>query len=220
MHIEPGVVAPAKVMLANGAALLLIAYYAKDLIRRPQNILRTVIAALFFTLFMQSFHLSVGPSELHFVGAMVMYLTLGFIPTLLGFAAGLLLQATLFDPQDVLHLGVNSLTLILPLTIAHTTLGHKVRNSHHALRWADIVKLDAIYYTGVTAMVGFWLVIGGVETPFTAWITFATSYGVIVAIEPAISIACVRLLKRFESNAFIQSAFSVNSMHLADNNAG
>lgn len=215
MHIEPGVVAPAKIILANGAALLLIAYYAKDLIRQPQHILRTLIAALFFTLFMQSFHLPVGPSELHFIGAMVMYLTLGFIPTLLGFAAGLLLQATLFDPIDMQHLAVNSLTLILPLIALHTACGKLLHNGTASVSRMQILKLDAAYYAGVTAMVGFWLMLGETATPLAAWASFALSYAAIVAIEPFITYTSIQLLKRLEHHPVVEQGFAVKSLELA-----
>lgn len=214
MHIEPGVVAPAKVMIANVGAAAIFAYYATKLIKSPLDILRTLVAAVFFSLFMQSFHMSVGPSELHFVGGMALYLTLGFLPTMLGFAAGLLLQALLFDPQDMVHLAVNSLTLGLPLILTHFTLGRKLRDASKEVRWGEIVKLDAIYYTGVTAMVGFWLAVGQVETPFAAWATFALSYLSIVALEPVFTYVAVRALKRFEDNAIVDALFAVKPLKI------
>ena len=106
MHIEPGIIAQTKIVLANVVASGVLLAYAKELIKRPTDILRSVLAMVFFTLFMQSFHVSVGPSELHFVGAIAIYLTLGFIPTLIGFAAGLLLQGLLFAPSDLINLAV------------------------------------------------------------------------------------------------------------------
>ena len=212
MHIEPGVVAPAKVMMANVGAAAVFAYYATKLIKNPLDILRTVVAAIFFSLFMQSFHMSVGPSELHFVGGMALYLTLGFLPTMLGFAAGLLLQAVLFDPQDMVHLAVNSLTLGLPLILTHFTLGRKLRDASKEVRWGEIVKLDAIYYTGVTAMVGFWLAVGQVETPFAAWATFALSYLSVVALEPVFTYVAIRALKRFEDNTIVDAMFAVKAL--------
>src|SRR5207244_6248137 len=87
---------------------------------------RTLLAAVFFTLCMQAFHLKVGPSELHFVGAMPMYLAFGLVPTLLGFAAGLLLQGLLFEPADLVHLAVNTLSLAVPLLALHATLVRSV----------------------------------------------------------------------------------------------
>jgi len=212
MHIEPGYIAQAKLMLANTSALGVLAYYAKDLIARPTDVLRTLLAALFFSLFMQGFHLNVGPSELHFVGAMAIYLTLGFIPTLFGFALGLLLQGLVFEPTDLVHLAVNSLSLIVPLIAVHYTLGHKLRDATSGSRvnWLNIVKLDALYYAGVTAMVGFWLLVGEVATPFAAWAAFASSYLALVVVEPLFTYSLVKLLKRHESKPLVDTCFAVN----------
>ena len=217
MHIEPGLVAPAKVLIANVSALGLLGFYARGLIRQPADLIRTLLAALFFSVFMQGFHLSVGPSELHFVGAMAMYLTLGFLPTLYGFALGLLLQGLVFDPIDLPHLAVNSLSLILPLLAVHYGLGRRLRDAARGQRisWATILKLDAAYYTGVTLMVGFWLALADVATPFAAWATFAASYLAIVAIEPLVTYGALRLLKRYEDRPLVATCFSVGALRLA-----
>ncbi|NCA90299.1 MAG: cobalamin biosynthesis protein CbiM [Gammaproteobacteria bacterium] len=217
MHIEPGLVAPAKVLIANVSALGLLGFYARGLVRQPADLIRTLLAALFFSVFMQGFHLSVGPSELHFVGAMAMYLTLGFLPTLYGFALGLLLQGLIFDPIDLPHLAVNSLSLILPLLAVHYGLGRRLRDaaSDRRIGWATIVKLDAAYYTGVTLMVGFWLALADVATPFAAWATFAASYLAIVAIEPLVTYGALRLLKRYEGQPLVATCFSVGALRLA-----
>lgn len=221
MHIEPGYVAQAKVLAANAAAIGVLAWAFKEQVRRltgePWVIFKVLAAALFFSLFMQSFHMPVGPSELHFVGAMAIYLTLGFIPTLLGFALGLLLQGLLFEPADLVHLGVNSLTLIVPLITVHFATGRKLFDNalKERLSWGRILKLDAIYYSGLTAMVGFWLVIGDVPTPFTAWLSFATSYLAIVALEPLLTWAAVNGLKRFEDSALVSRLFVVNQLSVA-----
>ncbi|NOZ52993.1 MAG: energy-coupling factor ABC transporter permease [Gammaproteobacteria bacterium] len=218
MHIEPGLIAQTKVILANVSALGVLGYYAKDVLKQPADIVRTLLAALFFSLFMQSFHVSVGPSELHFVGAMVMYLTLGFLPTLLGFGLGLLLQGLLFDPMDLPHLAVNSLSLVLPLIAVHYTLGRKLRqiSKDHRLSWGAILKLDAMYYSGVTAMVGFWLLLADAATPFAAWAAFASSYLLIVAVEPVFTYGVVRLLKRYEHTRLVDLCFAVKPLRLVD----
>lgn len=217
MHIEPGLVAPAKVLIANVSALGLLGFYARGLISQPADLIRTLLAALFFSVFMQGFHLSVGPSELHFVGAMAMYLTLGFLPTLYGFALGLLLQGLVFDPIDLPHLAVNSLSLILPLLAVHYGLGRRLRDAARGQRisWATILKLDAAYYTGVTLMVGFWLALADVATPVAAWATFAASYLAIVAIEPLVTYGALRLLKRHEDRPLVATCFSVGALRLA-----
>lgn len=218
MHIEPGIIAQAKVVLANASAVGLVAYYARDLLRQPADIVRTLLAALFFSLFMQSFHVNVGPSELHFVGAMAIYLTLGFLPTLLGFAAGLLLQGLLFEPMDLPHLAVNSLSLIVPLIAVHYSVGRQLRAelAGRVVSWGAIVKLDAMYYAGVTAMVGFWLLAAEVATPLAAWAAFASSYLLIVICEPLFTLAVVRLLKRHENKRLIATCFNIQSLKLAN----
>ena len=52
-------------------------------------IVKIALAAVFFSLFMEAFHMPVGPSELHFVGASAVYFVFGFLPALFGFAIGL-----------------------------------------------------------------------------------------------------------------------------------
>lgn len=216
MHIEPGFVSAAKVMGANVAVVGLLFFYLKRLIRHPLDIIKVLLAAIFFSVFMQSFHMSIGPSELHFIGAMSIYLTLGFIPTMFGFALGLLLQGLLFEPMDLPHLAVNSLSLIVPLITVHYVAGRKLFDSSFKKRlsWPTVLKLDGIYYAGVTSMVGFWLFIGEVETPFSAWLVFASSYLAVVAVEPFISLLTVKMLKRYENSPAVKRLFIVNKLRL------
>ncbi len=212
MHIEPGFVSAAKVLGANVTVVGLLSFYLKNLIKQPMDIVKTLLAAVFFSVFMQSFHMNVGPSELHFIGAMSIYLTLGFIPTMFGFALGLLLQGLLFEPMDLPHLAVNSLSLIVPLITVHYIAGRKLFDGSFKKRlsWPAILKLDGIYYAGVTSMVGFWLLIGEVETPFSAWLAFASSYLAVVAVEPVVTLLTVKVLKRYEHTPVIRR-FSVVS---------
>ncbi|MBE7417667.1 MAG: energy-coupling factor ABC transporter permease [Ideonella sp.] len=205
MHIEPGVLVAAKVAGANVAALALVAAAAWLALRRPAQLLRALLAALFFTLCMQAFHLRVGPSELHFVGAMPMYLALGLVPTVLGFALGLLLQGLLFEPADLVHLAVNTLSLALPLLALHATLGRRLQRV--SLR--AVLKLDAAYYAGVTVMVGFWLSLGEVATPLADWLRFAASYLAVVAIEPAITVAVLLGVARLRARRWVAWCFDL-----------
>ena len=98
MHIEPGFVVQAKVVLANVAVVGVLGLYAKELMAKPQLIVKSLVAAVCFSLFMEAFHMQVGPSELHFLGAMPIYLILGFVPALFGFVLGLLFQGLLLHP--------------------------------------------------------------------------------------------------------------------------
>jgi ABC-type Co2+ transport system permease subunit len=208
MHIEPGILSGAKIAAANLSATALLAAQAPQLFRTPQHVLRTLLAALFFSVFMQSLHTPAGASELHFIGAMPIYLALGFVPTLLGFGLGLLLQGVLFEPTDLVHLGVNFLSLAVPLVALHATLGRR-RAAAAAPRVQSVLKLDAAYYAGVAAMVGFWLAIGEVATPFAAWASFAAAYLPVVLIEPVLTVAVVRVLQSQAHRPLVRLCFAV-----------
>ena len=179
MHIEIGIITPEKLAYA-AAATALLAAHALPLLKSPTTWLRTALAAFFFSALMQAWHLPVGPSELHMVGAMPIYLLFGFIPTLFGFGLGLLIQALVFEPQDMVHLAVNFLSLAAPLLVVHHSLGKKMQG----MTLANVLKLDAVYYAGVTLMVGFWLSISSVPAPVADWAMFAASYASLVVIEP------------------------------------
>ncbi len=221
MHIEPGYVAATKVAIANAGAIGVVLWGCKEQLGeffgRPWMPVKSLLAAAFFSLFMQSFHMPVGPSELHFVGAMAMYLTLGFTPTLIGFGIGLLFQGVMFEPGDLYHLGVNSLSLMVPLIAVHTLAGWRYfdQSLSERLSWARIVKLDAIYYAGVTGMVGFWLLIGDVPTPFAAWATFAGSYLAIVMVEPVITFLAVKGLKSIGDNELVAKLTAIRDLKIA-----
>ncbi len=202
MHIEPGYVASAKILAANAAAIALLGSQSVRLLKAPTQIFRSLLAAVFFTIAMQAFHLPVGPSELHFLGAMPLYLSLGFIPTLFGFAMGLLVQGLFFNPVDLAHLGVNFLSLALPLVLVHATFRQRL----DTMSLRSIMKLDAAYYTGVTLMVGFWLALSDLATPLSAWAAFAASYASIVAVEPVITLLVLQALARRQGSAPLRHA--------------
>jgi cobalt/nickel transport system permease protein len=196
MHIEPGQLAATTIFGANIAASTLLIRYTPTLLRQPALWLRTLLAAGFFSVLMQAYHLPVGPSELHLIGAMPIYLLFGFLPTLFGFALGLLAQGLIFEPQDLIHLGVNALSLMLPLAALHVSVGRRLGQAAREGNIAALLKLDAFYYTGVTLMVGFWLSQARVATPFAAWAHFAASYTSLVVLEPVLTYAALYMLAR------------------------
>lgn len=217
MHIEPGILAASKLVYANGAALATLAGHAGGYLKRPGDLVRTVLAAVFFSVFMEMFHMPVGPSELHFVGASAVYFLFGFLPTLFGFAIGLALQGLLFEPQDLVHLGVNSLSLMLPLVATHLAVGRHFYRGDDATRvaWKSVVKFDAAYYVGVTGMVGFWLAIGEEATPFPDWAVFALSYLPLVFIEPLFTTAVLKLLANVRDHRLVRAITTVAELRFA-----
>lgn len=207
MHIEPGVLDAAKVMSANAAALAALATYTPSLVRKPAELLKVGLAAAFFSVFMELYHAPVGPSELHFIGASAVYFTFGFLPTLFGFAIGLLFQGLLFEPQDLVHLGVNSLSLIVPLIAVHETVGKRFFAEGEAkakarikVTWRRIMAFDAAYYSGVVTMVGFWLLLGHEATPLADWALFAASYLPLVLCEPIFTWVALKAVDRLSAD--------------------
>lgn len=211
MHIEPGVLAAGKIVAANALAIGVMGVAALAGLRRPHRLLRTLLAAAFFTLCMQAFHLKVGPSELHFLGAMPIYLLFGLVPTLLGFALGLLAQGWLFEPADLLHLSVNTLSLAVPLLAVHAGLGRRLAR----VDLRTVLRLDASYYAGVTAMVGLWLASGEVATPWLDWLKFAASYLGVVALEPLLTIAVLGAARRGANERWAQVWFDPRHLRSA-----
>ena len=216
MHIEPGALNAAKVLYGHAAAIATLLVYAPRWITRLDQVAKTLLAAAFFSLFMQVYHTPVGVSELHFIGASAIYFIFGFLPTLFGFAIGLLLQGLVFEPQDLVHLGVNSLSLMLPLIAAHGLFGRRLFDSEsRRLNWQEVVRFDAVYYSGVVAMVGFWLAIGEEPLPLDNWLLFAASYAPLVFCEPLITCLAVRLLKRWPQSVLLQRLTCVGELRVA-----
>ncbi len=218
MHIEPGVLNASKVLYANVTAASTLAAYLPPLLRRPSEFVKIALAAVFFSLFMEMFHMPVGASELHFVGASAVYFVFGFLPALFGFAIGLLLQGLIFEPQDLVHLGVNSLSLMVPLIAVHALRGRHYfadRASKPRLSWAEIVKFDAAYYAGVVGMVGFWLALGNEVTPFSSWALFAVSYVPLVLCEPVFTFAVLKLLGRLDPANPLRKVTAVGALAFA-----
>lgn len=221
MHIEVGFVSTAKVVVANIGLIGILGYYAKEFIKTPSNIVKTLVATLFFSLFMQSFHAPVGVSELHFIGAMPIYMILGFIPTMFGFAFGLLFQGLVFDQMDLPHLAVNSLSLIIPLVSIHYLFGKKIfdKKLKERVDFKTILKYDTIFYTGVTLMVGFWILMGWIDglvgSSMAQFLTFMASYIAVVVFEPIFTLMILNIAKKYKNSSIIKNYTEIPKLVVA-----
>lgn len=216
MHIEPGIIDAARLGGANLTAAALLAAQAGGLLRQPRQMVKTVLAACLFSLLMQLWHLPVGPSELHLIGATTVYLLFGFVPTLLGFGLGLLLQGLLFEPQDLLHLGVNTLSLGLPLTAMQLSFGRRLFAVDYAERFTlmRVLRLDAVYYVGVAAMVGFWLAISQDQASLADWSRWALAYLPVFLSEAMLSFIAVTLIGRWHAQPLVQHYSQIGQLRL------
>lgn len=196
MHIEIGIIEPARAALADAAALGLVATQLPAVVRQPSNLPKVALSAVIFSVLMQAWHMPVGPSELHLVGATTVYILFGFAPAMLGFALGLLLQVLLFEPEDMAHLGVNALSLMLPMAAVHYSFGRRLFDARFQDRFslARVLRIDAIYYAGVSAMVGFWLLISTDSVALADWGAWVAAYLPVFMAEALLTFVTVTIL--------------------------
>jgi cobalt/nickel transport system permease protein len=205
MHIEIGIIEPLRISGANLAAAALVASQLPALIRVPTLGIRALAVGVGVAVLMQSWHLAVGPSELHLIGATTAYLLAGLPAAIVGFGLALLLQ-TLIEPQDMYHIGVNVLSLGLPLLAVHSSFGRKLFDAALGERFtmARVLRLDAVYYAGVASMVAFWLMISGRPMPVADWAAWAVAYLPVFAAEAMISFAVVWGLRQWRGGAYVR----------------
>jgi len=200
MHIEPGVVHGAKMVLAYGTAAGAAGYSAKliaeDLKNHPaaslvvRSVAATVAVLVFFELLP---HFPVGISEVHFILGTTLLLILGVAPAAVGLAAGLGIQGMFFAPTDLPMYFVNLTTVLVPLFGIHA-IARKALPKGVAfvdLKYADVLKLSAAYQGGVVAWVAFWAFYGqgaGVDT-MASVASFGLAYMMVILIEPLIDLA-------------------------------
>ncbi|MFK7793584.1 MAG: energy-coupling factor ABC transporter permease [Devosiaceae bacterium] len=200
MHIEPGVVDGAKLILSYATAAGasgLAAKMAWDTIKRDglasfgmRAAISTVAVFIFFEVF---FKYPVGVSEVHLILGATLYLVLGAGPAAIGLALGLLSQGVFFAPADLPQYAMNVTTLIVPLW-AVAELAKRIIPAGTAyvdLRYRDVLALSAMYQGGVIAWVAFWALYGqGFGAENLANISsFAMAYALVIVLEPLIDLA-------------------------------
>ena len=206
MHIEPGIVTGAKILVSYGTAaasatygLKLIADAAGE--KGPVSvILRAAIATVCVFVFFQVFpHVRVGVSEVHLILGSTLFLTLGAAPAAVGLALGLFLQGFFFEPIDLPQYGMNVTTLLVPLFLIDG-LARKIVSKGTAyvdLRYRQAFALSTAYQGGIVAWVAFWAILGnGFALANLAAIgTFGVAYMMVVMVEPLIDLAVLALAK-------------------------
>lgn len=196
MHIEPGVVDGAKMILSfatAAGAIGLAAKMAVDTIRRDggvsalvqRSVVTTALVFCFFEVFP---HYPVGVSEVHLILGSTLYLMFGGGPAAIGLAAGLLLQGTLFAPFDLPQYGINLTTLIVPLW-GMSLLARRIipaDTPYVDVSYRQVLALSVAYQGGIVAWVAFWAFYGqgfGAENLASVG-TFGAAYMTVVILEP------------------------------------
>lgn len=206
MHIEPGIVTGAKLLVgyATAAGALAVGYRlvaeALENSKAMQIVSRSVIStALVFSFFQLLPHPPVGVSEVHLILGSTLFLLFGPAAAVIGLALGLTMQGMLFAPWDLPQLGMNLTTLLVPLfaliPLARRMIPEGTRYAD--LSYREVLTLSATYQFGIVGWVTFWTLLAqGVSVATFASIgTFAAAYLAVILIEPLIDLAALGAAK-------------------------
>jgi ABC-type Co2+ transport system permease subunit len=206
MHIEPGVVDGAKIVLsyATGAgAMALAGELASSSIRQngmPVFALRSITAtSLVFAFFEVLPHHPVGVSEVHLILGSTLLLLFGAGPAAFGLTMGLLVQGLFFAPADLPQFGMNVTTLLVPL-YSIGILGKRIiapQTPYVNLKYRQALALSTTFQGGIVAWVAFWALYGhgfGAEN-LSSVLRFGAAYMSVIIIEPLADIGLLALAK-------------------------
>lgn len=209
MHIEPGLVDGAKLVLSYGTALAAAGLTAKAALdtARKNGVSSLVVRSLITTLLVFVFfevlpHHPIGVSEVHFILGSTLFLIFGPAAAAIGLAGGLLVQGLFFAPFDLPQYGMNVTTLLLPL-FAMSVIARRSIPEHTAyvdVTYAHALKLSVTYQGGIVAWVAFWAFYGqGFGQENLAQVgSFGMAYMSVVLIEPILDLAVLAGAKSWQ----------------------
>jgi ABC-type Co2+ transport system permease subunit len=218
MHIEPGVVQGAKILLSYGTAAVSFGIAIKMALNSIKNsgvipfIVKTIISTILVFIFFEVLpHHPVGVSEVHLILGSTLFLIFGASSAAFGLALGLLIQGVFFAPFDLPQYGMNVTTILMPL-FAMGYLAKRVIPQNIAYKdiaYKDTLKLSLAYQGGIVTWVAFWALYGqgfGIEN-LSAVATFGISYMSVVILEPLIDLAVLagaKTLGKLENSPFVE----------------
>ena len=208
MHIEPGIVTGAKLVLSYATAATAGVYTLKTAFEaiRAQGALsliaRSAIAtALVFTFFEVLPHMPVGVSEVHLILGSTLFLILGAAPAAIGLALGLLTQGLFFAPFDLPQSGMNVTTLLVPLFGLQLLAKRLIApgTPYVELRYTQALALSTAYQGGIVAWVGFWAFYGQGFGAISQVATFGVAYMTVILVEPLVDLGVLAVAKRLNA---------------------
>ncbi|MFQ3186116.1 energy-coupling factor ABC transporter permease [Marinomonas primoryensis] len=219
MHIEPGVVDGAKIVLSYATALAAFGFSAKasiDMIKKNglmSLIGRSALTTVFVFIFFQVMpHHAVGVSEVHFILGSTLFLMFGPAAASIGLLSGLLMQGLFFAPIDLPQYGMNVTTLLLPL-FAMSVVARRIISDNTAyvdISYKQALKLSLTYQGGIVAWVAFWAFYGqgfGAEN-MASVATFGLAYMSVVLLEPVLDLAVLagaKSLNRIKNSSLFEA---------------
>ncbi|MDO1583067.1 energy-coupling factor ABC transporter permease [Rhizobium oryzicola] len=210
MHIEPGVVDGAKIILSYATASVafgLTAKMAAQSIRKDGGAAALAMRSVFTTALVFCFfevlpHHPVGVSEVHLILGSTLLLLFGAGAASIGLAMGLLLQGLFFAPFDLPQYGMNVTTLLMPLW-GINLLARRIitaRTAYVDLTYGQAFKLSTAYQGGIVAWVAFWALYGhGFNMQNLAEISsFGLAYMSVILVEPVIDLGVLAVAKALD----------------------
>lgn len=206
MHIEPGLVDGAKIVLSYATATAAGGYALKlawDELRSngiPSLAARTLAASvLVFCFFEVLPHYPVGVSEVHFILGSTLLLLFGAAPAAIGLAVGLLIQGLLFAPFDLPQYGMNITTLLVPL-FAIKALADRIippKTPYVDVKYSQALALSTTYQSGVVVWVAIWALYGAgfAAENVSSIVHFGAAYMLVIIVEPLADLAVLAIAK-------------------------
>ncbi len=218
MHIEPGVVSGAKIVLGYATAAGSLGFAAKLAFETAKKdgavsmLLRSILAtAVVFFCFEVLPHHPIGVSEVHLILGSTLLLIFGVAPAAVGLAAGLLIQGVFFAPFDLPQYGINITTLLVPL-FAMSMLAKRIipqETAYKDIRYSQALKLSTAYQGGIVTWVAFWALYGqgfGAENLANV-ASFGAAYMMVIIVEPLVDLgvlAAAKMLHVLKGSAIVE----------------
>ncbi|MGZ3217906.1 energy-coupling factor ABC transporter permease [Paracoccus sp. T5] len=198
MHIEPGIVAGAKIVLSYATAANAGLYSLKLAFGALRDRGLTALAArtglataATFVFFQVLPTAPVGVSEVHLILGSTLFLLFGAAPAAIGLALGLLIQGLAFAPADLPQYGMNVTTLLVPL-FAVAALARRIiapGTAYVDLSYAQALALSTAFQGGIVAWVAFWAFYGQGAEAWGGIAAFGAAYLLVIALEPLVDLA-------------------------------
>lgn len=212
MHIEPGVVDQAKIVLSYATGLVALGGVVKmsyDTVRASgisafavRSVITTSLVLCFFQVLP---HQAVGVSEVHLILGSTLLLMFGAGPAAVGLALGLLTQGLFFAPFDLPQYGMNVTTLIVPL-FAISKLAERVipkATPYVDLQYKQALALSTAFQAGIVTWVAFWALYGQGFSAANVYnvASFGLAYMSVILIEPLVDLAVLAAAKSLRKYA-------------------
>lgn len=224
MHIEPGVVDGAKMILSYATAAAALTGGLKLVLDDLKThaaasfAVRAVLAVIATFIFFEVLPTApVGVSEVHLIMGTTLLLILGAGPAAVGLAGGLAVQGLFFAPSDLPMYTVNVTTLLMPLLGLSLLMGRiaPAGMAYVDLGYGQVLKMSLAYQGGIVLWVAFWATYGqGIGAENMGQIaTFAAAYMTVVLLEPLLDLAVLAGAKALRRHK--ESGLFVNRLHHA-----